>query len=401
MERTILHCDCNSYFASVESVGRPELKSVPMAVCGDPESRHGIILAKNELAKKCGVQTAETIRQALVKCPSLVLVAPHHHKYGEFCRRINAIYAEYTDLVEAFSIDESWLDVTNCPDSPDGPELADVLRRRVRDEIGITISVGVSFNKTFAKMGSDYKKPDATTVITRDNFRDIIWPLPVSDMLFIGRATVAELGRVGIKTIGDLAREDRGRICALLGRAGEAAWGRANGIDDDPVKRIGESAPPKSIGNSITFMHDLKGRDEVRSGLLMLCDQVGARLRRQNMYCSTLQVQIKDPYLKTIQRQKTLPASINTTKEIFSAAFDILCSTWPEGAPIRLLSVTASGLTREALYQFSLLDEAAAKSEKLERLDGAMDKIRAKYGKSAIKYGSTVNTDIVKKRSKN
>ncbi|MBR0025685.1 MAG: DNA polymerase IV, partial [Clostridia bacterium] len=201
MERVILHCDCNSYYASVESIGRPELREKPMAVCGDPENRHGVILAKNEPAKKLGIKTAESVYQALKKCPDLILLPPHHDLYHEYCRKINAIYAEYTDQVEAFSVDESWLDVTGSLHLfGSGEEIANTLRRRVWEEIGITISVGVSFNKAFAKMGSDYKKPDATTVITKENFRDILWPLPAGDLLFIGAVAADTLAKSGIKT---------------------------------------------------------------------------------------------------------------------------------------------------------------------------------------------------------
>ena len=207
MDRTILHCDCNSYYASVESVTRPELRDVPMAVCGDPESRHGIILAKNDLAKRYGVQTAETIWQAKKKCPQLTLVAPHHALYETYSERINTIYGEYTDLVEPFSIDESWLDVTQTLYRfGTGQQIADELRRRIREEIGITISVGVSFNKIFAKLGSDYKKPDATTVITRENYRDILWPLSARDMVL---CAIGHRGRSGGDDCGDLRLRNR------------------------------------------------------------------------------------------------------------------------------------------------------------------------------------------------
>ena len=206
-DRVILHADCNSYFASVESIDHPEYRQVPMAVCGDPELRHGIILAKNELAKAYHIQTAETIYSAKKKCPDLLLVPAHHEKYSQVCERINAIYEGYTDLVERFSIDESFLDVTGSRHLfGSGREIADELRRRVREEIGVTISVGVSFNKTFAKMGSDYKKPDATTLISRENYKDLLWPLPIEDLLFVGKAGAALLRSRGILTVGDLAQ---------------------------------------------------------------------------------------------------------------------------------------------------------------------------------------------------
>lgn len=220
MDRTILHCDCNSFFASVECVFRPELKTVPMAVCGNPENRHGIILAKNELAKKAGVVTAETVWQARQKCPELVLVPPHHQEYVRYSNLVNAIYQRYTDQVEPFSIDESWLDVTGSRTLfGSGETIADTIRKAVREELGITVSAGVSFNKIFAKMGSDYKKPDATTVISRENYRQLLWPLPISEMIFVGKASRTALRELGIYTIGDLARAEPSLLLARLERS--------------------------------------------------------------------------------------------------------------------------------------------------------------------------------------
>ena len=196
MDRIILHCDCNCFYASCELLSHPDLRQLPVAVCGDPTERHGIILAKNEPAKRCGVKTAETIWKAKQKCPGLILLPPHHRLYAEYSKKINAVYGEYTDLVEPFGIDESWLDVTNSLHlfGGDAKALADTLRGRIKREFGLTISVGVSFNKVFAKLGSDYKKPDATTVIARGNWRDIVFPLPVGDLLFVGRSAQELLG---------------------------------------------------------------------------------------------------------------------------------------------------------------------------------------------------------------
>ena len=206
MDRVILHCDLNCFYASVELLSHPDLRDVPMAVCGDPNSRHGIILAKNEPAKKFGIQTAETIWQAKKKCPDLVLLPPHHDLYREYSRKVNAIYDEYTDLVEPFGIDESWLDVTHTLHlfGGDARALADALRERMKRQLGLTLSVGVSFNKVFAKLGSDYKKPDATTVISRENWKELVWPLQVGDLLYVGGAARKLLKQYGITTIGQL-----------------------------------------------------------------------------------------------------------------------------------------------------------------------------------------------------
>ena len=221
-DRTILHCDCNGFYASVECLLHPELWEVPMAVCGDPDSRHGIILAKNQLAKECGVVTAETIWQPRQKCPVLTLVPPHRQEYVKYSRILNGIYEGYTDLVEPFGIDESWLDVTGTLHLfGDGPAIADRLRAEVRRETGLTISVGVSFNKIFAKLGSDYKKPDAVTVFTRENYKDRVWPLPVEDLLYVGRATRRKLYERNIKTIGALAMTDPKWLHAWFGKWGD------------------------------------------------------------------------------------------------------------------------------------------------------------------------------------
>lgn len=390
-DRVILHCDCNNYFASVESIYRPELRDVPMAVCGDPASRHGIILAKNERAKRYGVQTAETIYQALRKCPDLTLIRPTRHLYGEYCRRINAIYAQYTDQVEAFSIDESWLDVTGSEGLfGTGAHIADELRRRVREELGLTISVGVSFNKVFAKLGSDYKKPDATTLITRENYREILYPLPVESMLFVGRTTAQALRRFYIRTIGELASLPRERAMTLLGAAsGDMLWRYANGLDDSPVRRQGEVDPVKSVSNSTTFSHDLVGMEEIRTGLLTLCDSVGARLREQQLFAATVQIQIRNPAFKTICRQKKLTRPTCLTSELYQCALSLAEAAWNPSAPIRMLGVGATGLTTtDESAQISLFgDENEGIRERRKRLEMTVDELRRRFGRDVITPG--------------
>ncbi|MBR3504406.1 MAG: DNA polymerase IV [Clostridia bacterium] len=386
MDRVILHCDCNSYFASVECIDRPELREVPMAVCGDPESRHGIILAKNEKAKKFGVQTAETIWQAKRKCPDLVLVPPSRDKYGYYCEKINALYAEYTDQVERFSIDESWLDVTGSAKLfGDGKAIADELRRRVREEFELTISAGVSFNKVFAKLGSDYKKPDATTCVTRENYKELLFPLPVKDMLFVGPTAAQTLNRAMIFTIGDLANAPVDRLTALLGRSGETLHAYANGLDTSPVRRIGENDPARSISNSITFRRDLLGEEDIRTGLLMLAESVGYRMRRERVRARTVQVQIKDTNLRVISRQETLKAPTGLTKDIYRTALALVLKAWRLDQPIRLLSLGVVNFEDEnAPVQLSLFDGADGGKARSEKLQSAIDGIRERFGKDAI-----------------
>ncbi len=399
MERTILHCDLNCFFASVELLDHPELRHLPVAVCGDPTSRHGIILAKNEPAKAFGVQTAETIWQARRKCPDLVLLPPHHRLYRDLSRQVNAIYQEYTDRVEPFGVDESWLDVTGALHlfGGDGRALADELRRRLREELGLTISVGVSYNKVFAKLGSDYKKPDATTVITPQDMERLVWPLPVGAMLFVGQATRRTLEPYGVKTIGDLARFEPQSLEALLGKLGTQLHRYANGLDDEPVARAGSWTPPKSVGNGSTFPKNLTTWDQVKAGAALLCDGVATELRKNAMVCRTLQLTLRDPKFRDICRQRPLPRPSQYARELTAAALDILQDIWKPGSPIRALTVTAQNLVpqEEGWQQMDLFagPEEDPQRQKQAHLETAMDAIREKLGKKAIGFSGLVDAD--------
>lgn len=412
-DRAILHADCNGFFASVECLDQPEYWNVPLAVAGDPKDRSGIILAKNELAKKYGIITTETIFSAKRKCPGLVLVPPRHHRYQQVSNQVNQIYLQYTDQVEPFSIDESFLDVTGSLSlfHATPRELADRIREQVRREVGITVSIGVSFNKTFAKIGSDMKKPDATTEITRENFQALVWNLPIRDMLFVGKASVAEFEKRRVYTIGDLARRPKAEIVHLIGKAGESLWNNVNGLDDDPVRRFGDWEQMKSASNGMTFRRDLVSFHEIVAAVLALTDEVTTRLRRHGLKCRTLQVSIKNPALKVISRQAALDAPTNLHKEMADAALQIIRANWPvdpEGqcAPIRAITVAASSLVRadEAFEQLSFFDLTPAPSEaasprgidreKLERLETTMDRIREKHGASSIAMGLVTNEEL-------
>lgn len=398
MDRTILHCDCNSFFASVECVFRPELKTVPMAVCGNPENRHGIILAKNELAKKAGVVTAETVWQARQKCPELVLVPPHHQEYVRYSNLVNAIYQRYTDQVEPFSIDESWLDVTGSRTLfGSGETIADAIRKAVREELGITVSAGVSFNKIFAKMGSDYKKPDATTVISRENYRQLLWPLPISEMIFVGKASRTALRELGIYTIGDLARAEPSLLLARLGKIGGILSTYARGEDQSPVTSIyDEPEEPKSVGNGMTFRRDLSGEDDLRIGVLYLADSVAARLRRHGLRCRTVAVTVKDPKFHTVSKQKILPRSTDLAKTIAEVSLELIRSCWNPSSPIRSITITASRFHESGGDQLSLFQSAEEIKDpgKRERLEQAVDQVRSRYGRSAVSFGRILKNDI-------
>ena len=397
-DRVILHCACNGFYASVEQLKRPELKTVPMAVCGDPESRHGIILAKNELAKGFGVKTAETIREAKQKCPDLVLVPPHHGEYAKWSKVVNAIYARYTEQVEPFGIDESWLDVTGSQTLfGDGKTIADRLRREVREETGLTISVGVSFNKIFAKLGSDHKKPDATTVIGREDVPYIVWPKPADALLYGGGSCALTLKSLGIHTIGQIALADREMLSRRLGKMGDQLWEYANGLEDSPVASVYDARPVKSVGNGMTFRRDLVGEADVRLGVQALADEVATRLRQSGLRARTVQLTIKPPELKSITRQKPAGAATDLSHVLTAVCMELWRDNWDPRKPIRMLTVTAMNLVtpEEDLEQLALFeDESRVLRKKQAGLEQAMDAIRQKSGHSAIHAAGLLGNDL-------
>lgn len=399
-ERYILHCDCNGFFASVELLSYPELKDKPVAVGGDSESRHGIVLAKNEAAKKYGVKTAETLWQARNKCPDLVVLPPHHNLYTKYSKIINEIYTQYTDLVEPFGIDESWLDVTNTyklfADSP--KQLADDIRERIKKETGLTISVGVSFNKIFAKLGSDYKKPDATTVINTENYREIVWPLPVQDMIYVGKSTQKALNEMGIYTIGQLADIPQISLEERFGKHGTDLFKYANGLDDSPVNSYYAEREVKSIGSGNTFSHNLDTLDEIKPAILSLCEDVGMRLRKHNLYANGVQIAIRYPDFYTFTRQMQVQ-STDITKEIYAAALKLFLTHRNTKIQVRALTVTAIDLEKERrVEQLSLFETATdSKREKNEKLQHTIDLIRGKYGVNSVQNATILTSDTAKK----
>ena len=395
-DRVILHCDMNGFYAAVELLQRPDLKDRPMAVSGDPDSRHGIILAKNQLAKEYGVVTAETIWQAKKKCPQLVLVRPHMEKYRYYCGLINEIYQRFTDMVEPFSIDESWLDVTASQKLfGSGRQIADTIRRTVREELGMTLSAGVSFNKTFAKMGSEYKKPDATTEITRENFRELLWPLPAGELFGVGKATSEKLRQAGIFTIGDIAASKKPLLISLFGKQGAVMWEHANGIDDDPVALYDQKEPIKSVGNGVTFRRNLISENDIAIAVKALSDKVAGRLRQHGLKAGGVKIDIKDPYFKVISRQKQLDTTTWLAEEIAQSATELIRTSWRAGDPIRMLTITAINLTDQLFQeQLSLFGADSSKREKAEKMELAMDEVRKKYGRGTIGFASVMSNDL-------
>ncbi len=397
MEDGILHVDMNNFFASVSCLGHPELAGKPIAICGDIEKRHGIILAKNNLAKTRGVKTGSTIGEARFFCPDLCLLPPDSDKYMEYSRRARDIYLSYTDRVESFGIDECWLDVTHSRRLfGDGVTIADEIRRRIREELGVTASVGVSYNKIFAKMGSDYKKPDATTHITEENFRDLLWPLPVEDLLFAGHATKKQLHLYGINTIGDLATADFGVITSLLGKCGAGLWQFANGLDRTPVRAEDAPPPVKSIGNGTTAPRDLVSDDDIFVTMRVLSDSVGMRLRIAGLRCRTVQIELRDKHLAMFRRQCKVPFPTNVGCEILDTAFSLYKATYHcdlTALPVRSLSVRATDLEPDGDGAQLTLDFDMTHHLRLQAIERTIDTLRGRFGNRCV-CSATLYTDL-------
>ncbi len=388
--RTILHCDANNFYASVECALNPGLRDKFVAVSGDPEKRHGIILAKNTAAKACGVKTGETIWQAKLKCPQLICVPPHFDKYVEYSRRIFSIYTQYTQRVEPFGIDECWLDVTDSLKLlGSGEKIAEELRERIKREVGVTVSIGVSFTKVFAKLGSDMKKPDAVTVITPENFKSKVWGLDASEMLMVGRRTAAKLAGVGMHTIGDLANADERVLHRMLGVNGDKLRSEARGEGSDDVRLSYETDDPKSIGNSTTLPRDIVTREEVESVVTALAEMVATRLRKHGFVGRGIAVGIKYSDLTGEGKQRII-ADTDSAAAIAREAMATIDAIYSFGAdmPIRALSVTVYDLTAsDAATQTSMFDKDA---DKQHRLGKTLDTIRSKYGYLSIRSASVL-----------
>ncbi len=384
MERIILHADLNYFYAAVECRDNPELRDIPVVVGGDEKKRHGIVLAKNEPARVFGIKTGEALWQARQKCPNLTVVPPNFDKYSQASKAAREIYGRYTDRVEPFGPDECWLDLTGCVDSmAKGKKVADNIREEMRNELGLTISVGVSFNKVFAKLASDYKKPDATTVISKSDYKNIVWPLPVSALLYVGRATENKLSNFGIRNIGDLARSDRVLLKRILGKNGEGLWVYANGMDTSPVKSEREQV--KSVGNSTTLPRDISRQEDVRVVLYALCEKVAARLRENNLICAGVQLSVRDINFTDSEHQVPLSVPTDTSQEMFDAVWKLYCSCCGV-MPVRALGVRAIRLESSGQEQLSLFSEDE-KVKKHRRIEKAKDSLSKKYGAGTVRRG--------------
>lgn len=394
--RSILHCDLNGFFASVECLKNPKLKNVPMAVSGDPKLRHGIILAKNEIAKKYGIYTPETVYSAKKKCPSLVLVKPHYEEYRKYSKLVNDIYLKYTDKVEPFSIDESFLDVTESIKLFGSPEdIAYKIKEEVKNSLGLTISVGVSFNKIFAKMGSDMKKPDAVTVIDYDHFKEIIYPLPVEDMLFVGKSTKNTLKKMRIEKIEDIAKYDVNKLIKKLGKIGLQLYNYSNGIDDSEVKYYDTKYVPKSISKGVTFSKDISDLEKLVLVIKKLSENVSKTLRSKKMKCSSVCVSIKYWDFSIINRQKKI-FKTDLFQDISKVAIELFRENY-NNSPVRKLTVALASFEslddEIQLDLFTIQKESIESSlnQKKEEANKIVDDIQNRFGIDKINFGTLIS----------
>lgn len=391
--RAILHCDLNNFFASVECLEN-NITDKYVAVSGNPDARHGIILAKNTAAKEMGVKTGEAIWEARQKCPELVCVPPHYHSYAHYSNVVRRIYCRYTDLVESFGLDECWLDVTHSKIFGTPYEIAEKLRKEVKQETGLTISVGVSFNKVFAKLGSDMKKPDAVTVISHDNYKQLVWPLKVSEMIFIGKHTEAKLNKMGIFTLGELANADSKLLERTFGINGIKMQNCALGLDDEPVHQEHTERTIKSVGHGTTTLRDMTTRKDIEQVVTFLCEMVATRLRRYGMQGKVVHVNIRHNDLTHLSKQTTIPLTF-VAKDIANTAMKLIDQLWTEGRslPLRSLSVSLGNLQAVGCaVQQSLFDD---QQERKERLEISLDQIRKKFGFGAITKANLLNNDLL------
>lgn len=387
-DRTILHSDINCCYAAIEHLHHPELAGKPLAVGGDPEARHGIVLTADYLAKKHGVKTGMALWQAKQVCPEINFISPRMDLYLRFSKMAHEIYGEYTDLQEAYGIDESWLDVTDSVSiKGDGYKIAQEISNRMKSELGITVSIGVSFNKIYAKLGSDYKKPDAITTMYRDEFQRKAWVLPASDLLYVGRSTSAKLQKLGIRTIGDLARTDEKILHSQLGKMGDILWAFANGYDDSPVKYEDAHAPIKSIGNSTTTPRDLVNEQDVKIVLTILAESVAARLRENGFKCRVVEISVRDNELFSFTRQRKLDHATNVTREIAEEAFRLFQENYNWQKPIRSVGVRGADLVNDNYWEQIDLFSSVEFREKQMKVDTAVDDIRRRFGFYSVQRG--------------
>ena len=392
----------NNFYASVECVLDPSIKNMPVAVCGSERERHGIVMAKNYKASDKGVKTGDTIWQARKKCKDIVIIdKPHFDKYNYYSTKARLIYQRYTDFIEPMGLDECWLDVTNSLTLFGTPQkIADELRKVMKDELGLTISVGVSFNKTFAKLGSDMKKPDATTVITKSNFKKVVWPLPVSDLLGVGRKTAKVLEKYFIKTIGDLANEKLERLEHLFGKNGIYLYNAANGIEDDEISRFDELEGVKTISHGITTVKDLNNNEEVWRTMLMLTQDIAYKLREKSLRAGGISVSIRDKNLMWQQFQRKMRTTEQSAINIATNAFKLFKEKYDWCNPVRNVTISVMYLTEDdEPIEMTVFDDFQ-KKEKVEKIEKLMEDINKKYGSEIVTTATLLEDNYIPENRK-
>lgn len=393
-ERVILHCDLNNYFASVECIDHPQWRQIPMAVCGSKQERHGIVLAKNELAKAAGVKTAMTVVEAKRLCPHLLTVPPHYEKYVAYSKQVQALYSCYTDQVEPFGIDECWLDVTGSRLLfGSGEEIAQRLRKEVKERFSLTISVGVSFCKVMAKLGSDLKKPDAVTVIYPRDLPQKVWPLAVTDLFGVGRRTAEKLKAMGIFTIGQLAAASPELLKSRFGKNGYQLWQFANGWEYAPVRQYGDADVPKSISRSMTCGFDLETAEQIQRVLVGLAEQVSTELRKDGVYAGTVHLYLRDQHLNTYQCQAHLQVPTRLVRDLTNAAMTLLPQLW-NGIPLRAVGIGAENLLPQSAGLQTGLFFDINRMERVEQLEAGIDLLRERMGCHTISRASQLRTPL-------
>ncbi|PWM43617.1 MAG: DNA polymerase IV [Clostridiales bacterium] len=372
----ILHCDMNNYFVSVELVDKPQLSALPVAVCGDPAQRHGIVLAKNYEAKKFGVVTGESIFEAKKKCSSLVVIKPDYHKYLKYTKQARDIFSRYTDKIYPYGMDEAWLDLGHIP-LDKGVETADELRSVIKDELKITASVGVSFNYVFSKLASDMKKPDATTVLPRDQLENTIWKRPAFEMLFVGAATRRALRKMGVLTIGDIAAADPNRLEKILGKKGRMLWEFSNGNDSGFNPCTNNESDIKSLGNTITPPKDITDKNDIAAFIYVLCQTVERRLNKHNFLAGGVSIVIRSDDFSQLTRSVKLPTPTNNPDLIFYYAYNLFSSNYTWDKNVRSIGVKAERISSANIVQTLLFPEELPDNGNIKQI---LDTVKEKYG---------------------
>lgn len=393
MKRFILHCDLNNFYASVESLYDPAIRNKAVVVVGDEEKRHGIVLAKNYIAKDFGIKTGDTLWEARQKCQGELVCKPARFDlYLAISKMVKEIYREYSSRVESFGIDEAWIDISHlCENYNDAYNVANNIRNRVLAEVGLTISVGVSFNKVFAKLGSDLEKPYGLVVIRDDNYKDIVWRLPVAELLYVGRATNKKFERANIMTIGDLANADPKYLKLVLGKVGLELWEFANGRENSEVGRVDAKEKIKSFGNSTTCPIDLTSNEQVKSVIFMLAETVAERMCKKGYYGTTVALWVKDSEFISFERQAGLGRPTNISKEIGALAYKLFLKHYDWHLDIRAVGVRIGGLGNGNM-QCDLFGgvEAMMRSQNLER---TIESLRGRFGYNVIRRGNIMSNE--------